>query len=270
MPDTLPRSEPETPKGIFARLPRPKDPKQFETKPARFEVNQRREGETIAAFVQRSALTPEESAWGTSQPVVGQPCLTRLRTALTETGFEVLELTPSDDGDDLDFRLRVTERVAAPDSKALLRTWVRALRASGYEVGLDGVGIRDVDGDIVTGRSLTAPHEELYRRWEERITRIEKEDAEWVEQCHRLLQKTARERGVTELEVLLDNHWSLLPPRPAGFDERRQRCIRCGEATELDQQYDALFCRQCNRWTEAACSDPDCQFCSPRPARPMP
>lgn len=164
----------------------------------------------------------------------------------------------------------VTERVAARHSEGLLRTWVRVLRASGYEVGLDGVAVLDVDGDIVAGHSMTASQEELHRRWEQRMTRIEKEDAEWVEQSHRLLQKTARERGVTELELLLDSHGSLLPPRPAGFDERRQRCIRCGEATELDQQYDALFCRQCNRWTEAACSDPDCHFCSLRPARPVP
>jgi hypothetical protein len=44
----------------------------------------------------------------------------------------------------------------------------------------------------------------------------------------------------------------------------------CGEQVEYDEDNDAYFCRACNAWTEAKCSDTNCSYCSKRPVRPLP
>jgi hypothetical protein len=60
------------------------------------------------------------------------------------------------------------------------------------------------------------------------------------------------------------------PPQPPGFQERIYRCNRCGVRTEYNMEFDSSFCRQCNRWVESKCSDPNCDICSKRPERPLP
>jgi hypothetical protein len=54
---------------------------------AKFEVNQKREAETLKEFVERSKLSPTELTWVESQPVLGDPSLRRLRTALGDAGL---------------------------------------------------------------------------------------------------------------------------------------------------------------------------------------
>lgn len=103
-----------------------------------------------------------------------------------------------------------------------------------------------------------------------RLARAEEEDrldAAWLEQSLALIE-AAEERGFAWFEAVLAVHESL-PPRPAGFEQRRRICNRCGQATEMNHDFDALFCRGCNRWIESKCSNPDCQFCARRPARPL-
>jgi len=138
---------------------------------AKFEVNQRRGGETVREFIERSKLTPEEIAWVQAQPVVGDPSVDRLRTALADEGFEDIELNLCNDWEDLSFTMRVSQRVAAQHSESLLKLWITSFRSAGFPIGYQEIGITDVQGDLVGGRSLTAPLEELGGRWEARQER---------------------------------------------------------------------------------------------------
>ncbi len=104
-----------------------------------------------------------------------------------------------------------------------------------------------------------------------RLARAEEEDRldeAWLEQSL-ALTKAAQQRGLAWFEALRAIQESL-PPRPEGFEQRRRVCNRCGQPFEMNWDFDALFCRNCNRWAESACSDPDCRFCAKRPAKPLP
>ena len=53
-------------------------------------------------------------------------------------------------------------------------------------------------------------------------------------------------------------------------------CKDCGQqlhyssygTSETVAGFDANFCPTCDVWLEPGCSDPDCLYCPPRPARP--
>jgi hypothetical protein len=45
-------------------------------------------------------------------------------------------------------------------------------------------------------------------------------------------------------------------------------CPKCKRATAVSKTYDAAYCSACNLWLEGRCSDPQCQYCSKRPAKP--
>ncbi|MCX6926222.1 MAG: hypothetical protein NT154_23895 [Verrucomicrobia bacterium] len=99
-----------------------------------------------------------------------------------------------------------------------------------------------------------------------RLARAEEEDrldAAWLEQAL-ALAKAAQERGLVWFEALAAVQPSL-PPRPPGYELRKQICNRCGQPIEMNWDFDALLCRCCNRWIESTCSQPDCGFCSRRP-----
>jgi ribosomal protein S27AE len=95
-------------------------------------------------------------------------------------------------------------------------------------------------------------------------------DEEWLERCLRVLSKLVEESGLPWFEALLASKDSPFPPRPAGFRRRQEYCNRCGQRTEMNHDYDALFCGRCNRWIDSKCLDPGCMFCSKRPERPVP
>jgi len=104
-----------------------------------------------------------------------------------------------------------------------------------------------------------------------RLARAEEEDrldAAWLEQSLALI-KAALERGLVWFEAILAVQGTL-PSRPAGFEQRQQFCNRCGEQIEMNWDFDALFCRTCNRWVESTCPQLDCRFCRSRPAKPLP
>jgi ribosomal protein S27AE len=106
-----------------------------------------------------------------------------------------------------------------------------------------------------------------------RLARAEAEDrmdAEWSKQWLRVLNKFAKERGLPWFEAFLAVDRPPLPPRPAGFERRRDYCNRCGQRTSMSDEFDALYCGRCNRWIDSKCSDPHCSYCSKRPVRPLP
>lgn len=43
---------------------------------------------------------------------------------------------------------------------------------------------------------------------------------------------------------------------------------KCGHLKKFCKQYDALYCPECDVWTEKKCDDKDCEFCSDRPKKP--
>lgn len=54
------------------------------------------------------------------------------------------------------------------------------------------------------------------------------------------------------------------------FRERMPyRCGKCRRKTKLNNKHDAYYCGPCNRWTEEVCSDPGCDSCHKRPAKPL-
>lgn len=39
--------------------------------------------------------------------------------------------------------------------------------------------------------------------------------------------------------------------------------------TDYNEEYDARFCKRCDRWLETACDDPHCTYkCTTRPEKP--
>jgi len=63
-----------------------------------------------------------------------------------------------------------------------------------------------------------------------------------------------------------DADWDAANPGPSAY-----KCSECGKAihTFLNEEYDAYYCPDCNRWNEPACSDVNCWACSKRPEKPL-
>jgi hypothetical protein len=132
--------------------------------PRDFRPNSRSESEIVHGFLERTALTPEEVAWQQALPVVGSPSPRRLRAALAEAGLADIDPRLSAEGQDLSFKMRVTDRVGAHDSDSLVRLWIAAFRAAGFRVGFKEVGIIGADGSAVYGQALTGPIAEIAER----------------------------------------------------------------------------------------------------------
>ena len=145
----------ENPKSVFHQLPR-KDL-------AKFNVNERSSSESVAEFLLRNRITPEEIAWLERQPVCGEPSLRRLRTELAAAGFQDIGLQLSDDRMDIEFGVGLTPLVKADDSESLLRLWIQVFRAAGFCVGFAELGITTVAGPFISGDALVAPIDVLAR-----------------------------------------------------------------------------------------------------------
>ena len=143
----------ENPKAVFRRLPR--------KNLANFRVNARGASESIAQFVARSRLTRAEIEWAERQPVEGAPSLRRLRAGLANAGVVDIKLELRADREVLQFAVRLTPQAAAEDGDELLRLWVRVLRAAGFRVGFEEIGIGAVDGPIISGATLTGQINEI-------------------------------------------------------------------------------------------------------------
>lgn len=57
--------------------------------------------------------------------------------------------------------------------------------------------------------------------------------------------------------------------RIQGWLELTERCADCGAPQVFAVMFDAYLCMRCNRWLEAACDDPGCEYCRRRPATPL-
>ena len=143
----------ENPKAVFWKLPR--------KNLANFRIDTRREGESIAEFVARSVLTPEQITCVESQPVRGTPNLRRLRGELQDAGFADIRLDLRAGGESLTFKVRLTPQVMADDSDSLLRLWIGLFRAAGFRVGFSEIAITAVDGPQISGGTLTGPIDEV-------------------------------------------------------------------------------------------------------------
>jgi hypothetical protein len=45
---------------------------------------------------------------------------------------------------------------------------------------------------------------------------------------------------------------------------------KCGTKIVYSSEYDAYYCDYCNEWMESKCDDPNCEYCTIRPATPKP
>jgi hypothetical protein len=48
------------------------------------------------------------------------------------------------------------------------------------------------------------------------------------------------------------------------------KCHKCQEPAIYCDPYDAYMCAYCNMWLEKRCGDKNCEYCSSRPAKPLP
>jgi hypothetical protein len=46
------------------------------------------------------------------------------------------------------------------------------------------------------------------------------------------------------------------------------RIHTCGHKLKHNERFDAIFCSECDIWTEKKCDDPNCFFCAFRPEKP--
>ena len=59
--------------------------------------------------------------------------------------------------------------------------------------------------------------------------------------------------------------------KPIAWLVENQCCSKCSNnAIYYYEQFDAHFCAICNEWTEGACADSGCEYCSVRPEKPQP
>lgn len=43
----------------------------------------------------------------------------------------------------------------------------------------------------------------------------------------------------------------------------------CEENKLYSEEYDAYYCKLCNKWLEDKCDDPTCEYCPGRPEQPI-
>ena len=45
-------------------------------------------------------------------------------------------------------------------------------------------------------------------------------------------------------------------------------CDACSKPLYYSHKYDAMYCPNCNVWTEEKCDEPNCEYCIDRPEKP--
>lgn len=45
-------------------------------------------------------------------------------------------------------------------------------------------------------------------------------------------------------------------------------CKDCGAFAMYAEKWDSYYCHPCNKWLEANCNDPKCEYCHKRPETP--
>src|SRR5579859_1008227 len=84
------------------------------------------------------------------------------------------------------------------------------------------------------GQAAESPKAALKQATAARLARAQVEDrldAAWLEQCRQLQCQAAKESGGPGPESPLAWMSAKLPPRPAGFGQRRDFCNRCDDPT---------------------------------------
>lgn len=52
------------------------------------------------------------------------------------------------------------------------------------------------------------------------------------------------------------------------LSELPNHCKVCLDPLDYNDEHDSVFCPTCDEWREASCSDPACEYCLARPAKP--
>ncbi|WP_342512750.1 hypothetical protein MKY34_19380 [Sporosarcina sp. FSL K6-1522] len=50
--------------------------------------------------------------------------------------------------------------------------------------------------------------------------------------------------------------------------ELANHCRVCLDPLDYNDEHDSVFCPTCDEWREPSCSDPNCEYCLARPAKP--
>lgn len=45
-------------------------------------------------------------------------------------------------------------------------------------------------------------------------------------------------------------------------------CLLCLGDLAYNEEYDSLYCEECDAWREPACEDEECEYCQMRPEKP--
>lgn len=48
-----------------------------------------------------------------------------------------------------------------------------------------------------------------------------------------------------------------------------KKCSTCNSLRIYHEKYDRFFCPKCNLWLESGCDDPNCEFCTTIPEKPL-
>ena len=107
-------------------------------------------------------ITAQEEAWVQSQPIIGDPILTRLHRELRRAGFIERELALTDGGEGLELRLVRSAGLQELNHDLMTRLLISVLRRAGFEVGFSEVAILDMDDERVDGFSYVAPLDQLF------------------------------------------------------------------------------------------------------------
>lgn len=105
----------------------------------------------------------EEILWQQTQPVLGNPSITRLRVGLKAAGLPVLRITIDADRELLQCWLARRDEVRGLDREQTTRRLITVLRAAGFEVGFVELVVPDSDFHPTTlyGSTLVGPLEEI-------------------------------------------------------------------------------------------------------------
>jgi len=76
-------------------------------------------------------------------------------------------------------------------------------------------------------------------------------------------------RKYKKKQKAVDGIFLLINRRVIDWEELGDYCHDCFTALSYDEKFDACYCDKCNEWREEACEDPTCEYCDPRPKRPL-
>ncbi len=112
-------------------------------------------------------ITPEEKAWQSAQPVVGEPSLPRLSQVLAEAGLPPIQIQHEVETGLIYFNFCRTPATRHLDKEQTLRVVIRSFRLAGLDLGFEEIAITDCDANFVSGVTAIKPLAQPIARREE-------------------------------------------------------------------------------------------------------